>query len=99
MKRFAKIVSGNRVLDQVQDNISIVLNPIATSPSLQRILLGSVSLVMGMNSVPHTLGRALMGWTVVRLRAEMLVWETKDPDDKFLYLSVSAPGTVDLEVF
>lgn len=99
LKRFAKIISGQSVLDRIQDAIAGVLNPLAINPSLQRSILSNVALVVGMNSVPHLLFRLPLGWNISRLRSDSLVWETKDFDAKFLYLSVTTPVVVDIEVF
>jgi hypothetical protein len=81
---------------------SSILNPLLANPSLQSVILQNVSLQMGLNTINHGLGRKLLGWRVVRLRATATIFDVQDTNSTpalTLILNSSAPVVVNLEVF
>jgi hypothetical protein len=99
--KFQKITTSDRVTNQIQDNITKVVNPLTNIPLNSGSLLQSVSLVSGVNSVNHKLGRALVGWFIVRQRAAASVYDTQDTNltpTLTLILVSSANVVVDLFV-
>lgn len=49
--------------------------------------------------ISHKLGRKPQGWYEVSKKANAVVWETQEPDSRYLYLQSSADVTVSLYVF
>jgi hypothetical protein len=95
----SKIQTDNRVLNQIQDNVQRALQPLVTSPLSDGLILENVSLAVGSNSVTHPLGRAVKGWTTMRVRAAATFYDTQDSNptpDKTLQITASAAATVDL---
>ncbi len=88
--------------DLAQTRWASILNPVIDNPLSSGIVLQSVSLNSGSNSVNHKLGRKLQGWFIVRQRAAASVYDTQDSNptpDLTLNLVASAAVTVDLMVF
>ena len=86
----------------MQNRWAAILNPVISNPSSQSHILHNLVLGMGSNVINHLLGRKLVGWRIVRLRAAATVYDTQDASvhpDLTLTLVASAPVTVDLEVF
>lgn len=100
--KIARVQSKNTELNQVQDNIQRALAPLLGNQVLLGVLLAGIVLKAGVNSVNHTLGRKLTGWTIVRQRAEAQLWDTQDSNptpNLTLSLNSTAAVTVDLYVF
>jgi len=104
------VQSEDRVLNMVQDNISKVLNPVLKNPILDGQILTKISLVVGLNVIPHGLGRTLVGWYFVRVRfgtyQQNYVWngvydlQDSNPTPQLnLQLMSVAPVVVDIAVF
>jgi hypothetical protein len=99
---FQKITTSDRVINQIQDNIGLVVNPVAAIPLNSGNLLQQVSLLSGSNSVNHKLGRALIGWFLVRQRAAASVYDTQDTNPTptlTLNIVASTDCVVDIYVF
>jgi hypothetical protein len=91
-----------RELSMLQTSWTSQLNPLLADPFLQGVLLSSVSLASGANTINTTLGRALKGWVLTRVRASATVYDTQDSNtnpSQTLLLTASAPVVVDLYVF
>lgn len=102
IQKYQKITTSDRITNQIQDNISKVTTPLTAIPLNSGSLLQSVSLVSGANSVNHKLGRALVGWFIVRQRAAASVYDTQDTNPTptlTLNLVSSANVVVDVYVF
>lgn len=100
MASFPKVQLDGPV-SRMQDNIAGAFQR-ATIPLEGMVVLKSVPLSTGSNTVNHTLGRTLQGWFPVRLRASATLYDTQDSNttpDRTLMLVASAPVTVDLAVF
>ncbi len=98
-KPFRKVVTTNKDLNLIQDNLLQTLDSLAKNPLLGGKLLSQVALKSGSNTLNHGLGRNYVSWAVFRPTAAMTLYETASPDpSKFLVLVASAPGAADLLV-
>lgn len=92
-----------RVINTLQNNIENSFNPIVSNIQNDSTILQNIQLLAGQNNiVNHTLNRNLMGYNIIRLRANSIVWDTQDSNPSpnlTLWLSCSANVIVDLEVF
>lgn len=78
------------------------LNPVISNPSSQSLILQSVSLASGDNTINHLLGRKLQGWKIVRQRAAATFFDKQDSNSApqlTLALNASGAVVVDIEVF
>lgn len=103
IKAFKKLPTANREVDQLQNNIEQYAQPITASQIIDGVLLKSVTLSSATTTVvDHKLGRKLLGWTIVRKRADSRVWDSQDSNkaqDRTLWLECSADVVVDIWVF
>lgn len=53
----------------------------------------------GETEIGHGLGRRPVGWLVIRNNANAAIYDSKAPDDTFLYLRAGVAATVSLWVF
>lgn len=91
-----------RAFNALVANLQQIFTSLLARVQLDSVLLDGVELVTGPNTVPHTLGRTLTGWSITRLNAAASVYDTQasNPDPHtYLVLVASAPCTVSLEVF
>lgn len=101
-KDFKKVANANDDTMKLQERLQEFFKAIQNCPLLDGVLLTNVELTTGLNSVPHKLGRELIGWIVVRPRADARLWDSQDDNifkTKTLALNASADTTVDLWVF
>lgn len=98
-----KFQSDVKELGLLQSTWAAILNVFIQNPSNQCIILHSVSLASGANSINHLLGRKLIGWRVVRWHgAWVQIYDTQDTNqipDLTLNLVTGGAVTVDIEVF
>lgn len=96
-------VQGDVNFSRSQDDANQAHRVLASKAILDGLLLQGVDLVTGSaNEVPHLLGRALIGWLPVRVRAGVMIWDSQDDNANptaTLSLNCSADVTVDLWVF
>lgn len=100
--RIQKINTPDRIINMVQDNIANVLEPLSSNPLISGLILTSVALKTGSNTVNHKLGRKLRGWFIVRQRSAASIYDNQDSNTLnavSLILVSSANVTVDLYVF
>lgn len=86
----------------LQTKWSSAINPVINQPWNSGVILKSVVLATGSNTINHKLGRALQGWVVIRMRSSATVYDTQDSNTMpalTLKLTASANVTVDLLVF
>lgn len=99
----AKVQSPDRIINQLQDNIANVVNPIASNLVINGLVLMRVPLVNGSNTINHLLGRNLIGWFLTRQRDVLVVvFDTQDSNPTpqlTLQLTTSADIVVDIYVF
>jgi len=97
-----RMQTEDREINQLQQNIISAVNPVLANPLSSGILLQSVPLLTGANSVNHKLGRPLTGWFVTRLRSLASIYDTQDLNPTpavTLDLVSSADVVIDLYVF
>ena len=103
LKKLKKLKLQERPLQQLQDNVDIALNQVVNRELLDGQILQNISLsASGVNEIEHKLGRELLGWMVVRSRAQSTVWDNQDDNVRqsaTLLLNASADVVVDLWVF
>jgi hypothetical protein len=66
ISRFQQVQTQDRNLNQVQQNLAKSINPLFANPLINGILIPDVILTTGDNYIEHKLGRALIGWIIVR---------------------------------
>jgi hypothetical protein len=79
-----------------------ILDPLLGNVSVQSIMLPEVTLLNGTTVINHRLGRKLIGWRIVRQRAQASIYDLQDLNQSpqlTLVLSSNAQVIVDLEVF
>lgn len=102
MPTLPQFQNTDRVLGQMQNQWAAILNPLLTNPANATVLLKSVSLTTGTNSVNHLLGRPLIGWNIVRQRSSATFYDQQDTNptpEVTLTLVSSANCVVDIQVF
>jgi hypothetical protein len=89
-------------LSQMQTKWASIINPFLANKSLQSNILSGVRLVAGLNVVNTGLGRALIGWRIIRIDAASTIYDEQSQNTTpslTLLLNSSAPCVVSLEVF
>lgn len=103
MKSLKKINGSTNELSRLQSNLENWAVSIQKSGLNDGVLLQNISLTTGAtSSIEHKLGRAPVGWIIVRQRANAQVWDSQDANifkTKSLALECSADVTIDLWVF
>jgi len=99
VKPFRKIQTSDRDLNLVQEIIKQTFDSILRNPLLDGVVLKSVALASGSNTIGHGLGRNYVSWALFRPSAVLTLYETASPDpSQFLVLVASATAVVDLLV-
>lgn len=102
MRSIALVQTEDRNVNQLQQNITQALNPMLKNPLLNGYILTEISLAAGANIIEHGLGRPLIGWFLVRRRANESVYDTQDSNTSpstTLQLTASGAVVVDIYVF
>lgn len=103
LKKYKKVGSTDRVVNQLQNNIEQVLTPVLNAPVLDGVLLKEVCLTKEVsNEVEHKLGRTPLGWIIVRKRKDSRIWDLQDTNPqptKTLSIACSHDVVVDIWVF
>jgi hypothetical protein len=100
--KIKRLNTNDRIINQIQDNISDVVDHFGEQDLVYGQRLENVVLVTGSNNVPHKLSRKLLGWFVIRQRGAASIYDLQDSNPNpatFLRLQASAGVTVDLFVF
>lgn len=101
--RIERLNTSDALLNRIQDNIKKVVDPVASLETNSGLILTSVNLTSGANSINHTLGRNLLGWFIVRQRnVASSFFDTQDSNTTpaiTLNLNSSAGVVVDIFVF
>lgn len=96
------IQTQNQELNMLQTQWAKSLYPVTSNPLNFGTTLVRVSLAVGDNVISHGLGRALMGWFPVRVRAATTIYDKQDANSTpalTLVLNSSAAVVVDLLVY
>lgn len=91
-----------RVINQQADNLNSIFQYSKNKIQADSVLLQQVSLVVGVNNIPHTLNRVLTGWSITRKRGPADIYDTQDTNtNKQVYLQLvsDVAVVVDLLVF
>jgi hypothetical protein len=103
VRAFKKVANASEDTQKLQERLDEYFAPITSSAIIDGVLLKNVELTAGVvTEVSHKLGRELLGWIVVRRRANAQVWDTQDSNtfkSRTLWLNTSATVFVDLWVF
>lgn len=101
--RIQLVQTDDKDVNQLQRNVAKVLEPVASNPLVNGIILPSVALAFGDNDVPHKLGRTLQGWFIVRRHGNYRdIFDRQDTNTTpamTLILNSSGTTTVDIYVF
>jgi hypothetical protein len=100
--KFSPVQSEDRVVNQLQDRVAKTLNLVASQVILDSNILKSVALAVGDNAIQHGLGRPLVGWFLVRVRAGTVIFDKQDTNGSpgaTLILNSSGTNNVDIYVF
>lgn len=97
------IQSTDRLIQQFQNNVRVVLEPIEHNLITQGTYLNNISLTSGVtNVVPTNLNRILTGWMLTRVNASTTVWDSQNLNTtptQNLQLHCSSSCIVSLYVF
>lgn len=95
--------SKDTAVMDLQTNWASAINPVLSQPSNNSLLLQSVKVVSGDNSINHLLGKKLTGWSITRMRGSFVqIYDKQDSNQLSaltLVLNSSGTCTIDLEVF
>jgi len=89
-------------LSLLQTRWKSLLDVLLGNQSLQTSILSNITLINGKNVINHKLGRKLIGWRIVRLRAAASLYDRQDSNqtpDLTLILMSNATVVADIEVF
>jgi hypothetical protein len=102
-KRFKKIEIADQIMSRMQDNVDSAISQLSVTEILQGQLVKNISLASSSTTkISHKLGRAPIGWIIVRQRASSIIWDTQDTNSNpnlTLNLNCSANVVIDLWVF
>lgn len=101
-KGYKTVESETAELNKIQDYVAAAIESLSSSEILDGLMLKNVQLVSGLNTISHKLGRPLLGWLVVRKRANIDIWDSQDTNSqasKTLNLQSSGTVSIDLYVF
>lgn len=89
------VAAFNRLLNQ----LGIFFNYLNGKPQLDSIALTGISLNAGNNTIPHTLGKTLTGWTLTDQTSQADIYRYQPSDRTYFYLNSSATTTVNIVVY
>jgi hypothetical protein len=102
IKALKTIQAKDYVVDTIQRNVKDFSRQLELNPLLAGIMVKDVALsASSSNTVNHKLGRALIGWIIVRNNANANVWEnaTQALPARNITLETSADCTVSIYIF
>jgi hypothetical protein len=101
MPSLVRIMTESRDLNQVQNNIATVLNPVTNNPLTQGVFLNNIGLGAGVNIIPHTLGRPVSGWIITSISAAASIYCTQTPPitSSTIQLVSDATAVVNIYIF
>lgn len=99
--KLKRVVTTDRITNQIQDHIITTLNPVISNPILDGNFIKRISLKSGQdNLVNHGLGRNYISFWVCRPDAASSIFETPSPSpDQYMILRAISNVTIDLYVF
>jgi hypothetical protein len=91
-----------RAFNSLVTNLQQIFTSLLKKVQLDSSILQNIQLQAGMNIIPHTLGRTLSGWEIIRLRGPALIYDNQDTGaapGTYLYLTSSTAVSVNILVF
>lgn len=91
-----------RTVNSMITQLTNIFTSLSSQAQLSSILLTNIQLQTGNNQIPHTLGKTLTGWQLVRLKGNVQVWDAQDTQSnptQYLTLFASAPVVVSILCF
>ncbi len=85
-------------LEQMAVNWAQALDPIIANPLVQGQMI-SASLINGVTTVNHRLGRKMQGWYLVDINAAAMIYRSQPLNNLTLTLTSNAAAQVTLWVF
>lgn len=99
MKNLKKVVTDDRNINQLQDNVEQAITPIITSEIINGLIIKDIEVLTGTTkTIPHKLGRAPNGYAIIKRNANSQVWNGVI-NKKNIELNSSANVTISLWVF
>ena len=100
--KFKTFNASNTELNRLQDNVADGFNSVLTSVILDYNIVSKVALKVGDNIVDHKLGRAPVGWIVVRKRGAGNFYDKQDSNPtptRNIVINSDSAVTVDIYFF
>lgn len=99
--KLPQILSKDSVFNRYQILLQQALQSILNFPTVDSVLIQSVSLIAANNptSIPTGLSGPLTGWYLTRIKAEATIWDSNTTSSTTLLLNTSADVVVDIVVF
>lgn len=94
--------SDDRIMNQLQTTWSGIIDPVITAPQNNTLILKSISLAVGSNTINHLLGKKLQGWRLTRKRGPADIYDNQDTNQQqslTLILITDTACVCDIEVF
>ena len=102
LKDFKKVKLEDHALTQLQNNVAGFTGQLVSNPLLSGVLLTGISIINGVTSISHGLGRPPQGYIVVRSTAAVSVWDVvvnQTTPNATLQLSANAAATISIYIF
>ena len=102
MEPWKRVSSDDRVIEELQDNAEPVMRHVEQAFSLNGVLRKKETIITGPTDITHGLGRAPIGFVIIRRRGNATVWDLQDDNTnatKTLTLIASADVEVDVWIF
>lgn len=102
IKLYNRHITGDYDLEQIQDRVEDFEQtlfehiPLLDGAYLEDI---DIDVAPAVTRVPHTLDRNARGWFIAAIDADAAVYQTQDPDARYLYLTAGAACTASIWVF
>ena len=100
---FSRVSTEDDRVEGLQNSLESSFRSFQSCPLLDGHLLEDVSLVSGLNTIDHKLGRPIRGWIITRsnggLHIPSVDQDNNRHDDKTLVIFFSQAATADIWVF
>ena len=102
MEPWKRVTTDDPVIEELQDNAEPIMRHIEKAFSLNGVLRKKETILTAPTNITHGLGRAPIGFVVIRRRGNASVWDLQDDNTnvtKTLTLIASADVEVDVWIF
>ena len=97
--KLRKIISKDKDLNRIQDNVSTVLDFAQQSFLGNTFSIVEFTLATGNNTIGHQLFRTPTGQILIYNSAAVSIYNYAAPSSTFLFINASAPATVKFLIF